>query len=119
VASLNFKDVYINNSYSVAGMNETNGNLKNINATINDYLYGEKTFEDAEIKMQKITLNNLITQNKIPDVLVGGELSNQLSTTRIQCHCRSTSCNYCHWIQENNRKRIYNSKHTFWSTNSQ
>ena len=81
MASLDFKDVYINNSYSIAGTNETNGNLKNINATINDYLYGEKTFEDAEVKMQKITLNNLITQNKIPDILVGGELSNQLSTT--------------------------------------
>lgn len=81
MSSLNFKDIYINNSYSIAGMNETNGNLKNINATINDYLFGEKTFEDAEIKMQKITLNNLINKNKIPDILIGGELSNQLSTT--------------------------------------
>lgn len=81
MASLNFKNVYINNTYSIAGTNEKNGNLKNINVYINDYLYGEKTFEDAEVKMQKITLNNLINSNTIPDIIVGGELSNQLSTT--------------------------------------
>lgn len=81
MSSLNFKNVYINNSYSIAGQNENNGNLKNINIYLNDYLYGEKTFEDAEIKMQKITLNNLINTNSVPELIVGGELSNQLSIT--------------------------------------
>ena len=81
MASFKFKNVFINNTYSIAGTNENNGNLKNVNIYINDYLYGEKTFEDAEIKMQKIALNNLINTNTHPDILVGGELSNQLSTT--------------------------------------
>jgi len=81
VASFNFKNVFINNTYSIAGTNENNGNLKNVNIYINDYLYGERTFEDAEAKMQKIVLNNLINSNTHPDILVGGELSNQLATT--------------------------------------
>ena len=31
MASVKFKNVYINNSYSIAGMYENNGNLKNVN----------------------------------------------------------------------------------------
>lgn len=83
MANLTFKEIYINDFYSIAGKNENNGNLKNINLYLNDYLFGEKTFEDAEVKMQKLTLTNLINSNTTPDIIVGGELSNQLSTTSI------------------------------------
>lgn len=81
MANFNFKNVYINDSYSIAGKNENNGNLKNVAIYINDYLFGEHTFEDAEAKMQKLVINNLINKNGHPEILVGGELSNQLSTT--------------------------------------
>lgn len=81
MVSLNYKNVFINDIYSIAGMNENNGNLKNVNEYLNDYLFEEKTFEKAEIKMQKKVLNNLINNNGNPNLIVGGELSNQLSTT--------------------------------------
>lgn len=81
MSNFNFKNVFINDYYSIAGTNENNGNLKNVQIYINDYLFGERTFESAEAKMQKITLNNLINKNGHPELLVGGELSNQLSTT--------------------------------------
>lgn len=81
MASFNFKNVFIKDTYSIAGTNENNGNLKNVAMYINDYLFGEKTFEDAEVKMQKIALNNLINRHGHPQVLLGGELSNQLSLT--------------------------------------
>ena len=81
MANFNFKNVYINDCYSIAGKNENNGNLKNIQIYINDYLFGERTFESAEVKMQKLVLSNLINKNGHPELLVGGELSNQLSIT--------------------------------------
>ena len=81
MASFNFKNVFIKDTYSIAGTNENNGNLKNVAMYINDYLFGEKTFEAAEVKMQKIALNNLINRHGQPQVLSGGELSNQLSLT--------------------------------------
>lgn len=83
MSNFNFKNVYINDTYSIAGTNENNGNLKNVQMYLNDYLFGEKTFEDAEVKMQKITLNNLINRNGHPEILLGGELSNQLATTSV------------------------------------
>ena len=91
MVSFNFKNVFINDFYSIAGSREKNGNLKNVNVYLNDYLFGEKTFEDAEIKMQALVLNNLINQNTEPDILVGGELSNQLSTTSINMTNRNIS----------------------------
>ena len=36
MASFKFKDVYINKNYSIAGYNENNGNLKNINRYLID-----------------------------------------------------------------------------------
>lgn len=81
MSNFNFKNVFINDCYSIAGTNENNGNLKNVQVYINDYLFGERTFEDAEVKMQKIALNNLINKNGHPELLIGGDLSNQLSTT--------------------------------------
>src|SRR5699024_1605572 len=48
-----------------------------------DYYYGEPTFEQAEIKMQKIVLENLLNKNKLSesevDALIGGDLINQIS----------------------------------------
>ena len=75
MVSINFKDVYINEVYSLASLDEYNGNIKNANKYIDDLYYGEKTYEAAEIKMQKEVLSNL----NIEDALViGGDLSNQL-----------------------------------------
>lgn len=79
---LNFKEVYLNNYFTIAGPLEKDSDLKNVNIYLNDYYYGEKTIEKCEIKMQKIVLDNLIKIQK-PELIVGGELSNQLGTTNM------------------------------------
>lgn len=79
MASVKFKNVYINNSYSIAGMYENNGNLKNVNRYLKDFYDNEKTIEDAEVKMQKEVLDNLI--NPKTELIVGGDLMNQNTAT--------------------------------------
>jgi stage V sporulation protein AD len=78
----NFKDIYINDWFSIVGPIEDKSNLKNYNLAMKDYYYGEKTFEKAEIKMQNIILNYLLKSNK-PDLIIGSDLMNQLSITNM------------------------------------
>ncbi len=79
MVNINYKDVYIKDFYSIAGTQENNGNLKNVNRYLKDYYDGEKTIEDCEIKLQKEVLKNLTNNNT--DLIVGGDLSNQITTT--------------------------------------
>ncbi len=83
MASKKFNNVYLKDSFSLVGPLEKDGLLKNYDLAMEDYYYGEKTFEQAEIKMQKIVLENLLSRNKILsskiDVLLGGDLINQIS----------------------------------------
>ena len=78
---LEFKEVYLNQYYTLIGPLERR-ELKNANGSINDYYYGESTVEKCEIKMQNTVLNEL-TKEKKPDLVVGGELSNQVATTNM------------------------------------
>ena len=83
MASLKFNDVYIKDYYTVFGPLEKQGYLKKYDLAFDDYYFGEKTFEQAEIKMQKVVFDNLLinnnlTQNNI-NLLVGGDLINQIS----------------------------------------
>lgn len=83
MASKKFNNVYIKDNFSIVGPLEKDGLLKNYNLVMDDYYYGEKTFEQAEIKMQKIVLNNLLSKNNLSenkiDLLLGGDLINQIS----------------------------------------
>ncbi len=83
MASKRFSNVYIKDNFSVVGPLERDGLLKIYDLVMDDYYYGEKTFEQAEIKMQKIVLDNLLNKNKLSeskiDVLIGGDLINQIS----------------------------------------
>lgn len=83
MASKKFNNVYIKDNFSVVGPLESEGLLKNYDFVMNDYYYGEKTFEQAEIKMQKIVVDNLLSKNKLTDskidLLIGGDLVNQIS----------------------------------------
>lgn len=79
MVNINYKDVYIKDFYSIAGTLENNGNLKNVNRYLKDYYDGEKTIEDCEIKLQKEVLKNLTNNNT--NLIVGGDLSNQITTT--------------------------------------
>ena len=51
--SLKFNNVYISDYDAIVGPNEKKGNLKNIKKVISDFYYKEKSFELAQIKMQK------------------------------------------------------------------
>lgn len=75
-------NVYINKWYTIAGKDEYKGNIKDANKYIDNYYYGEKTFEDAECKMIEEVISNLNVPNK-NYLAIGGNLSNQLSTLNI------------------------------------
>ena len=79
MASLKFNNVYIKDNYTICSKLEDNGNIKDVDMVINDYYFNCKTFEGAEIKMQKIVCDYLINKYKNIDLIVGGDLSNQLS----------------------------------------
>ena len=82
--SLKFNNVYIKDAFSIAGPLESDGKIRKYDLTMEDYYYQEKTFIDAEIRMQKVVIDNLLYRNKMAhqiDVLIGGELSNQLTIT--------------------------------------
>lgn len=84
MASLKFNNVYIVDAFSIAGPLESEGQIRKFDLTMEDYYYKEKTFIDAEIKMQRIVIENLLYRNKLAkqiDLLIGGDLSNQITIT--------------------------------------
>ena len=81
MASMKFNRVYLDSTYSVVSKLEAQGSIKNYDFVINDYYFGLKTFEGAEIKMQRVVVDYLLGINKKIDLIVGGDLSNQLAIT--------------------------------------
>ncbi len=76
-------DVYIRDTYTLAGTKEGEGPLKdNIDYILEDALWGEKTWEKTESKMQQYVVENLISKNNIKksdiDLILGGDLLNQI-----------------------------------------
>ena len=88
MASLKFNNVYIKDYFTLVGPKERDSKLKNYNLAIDDYYFKAKTFEMAEIKMQRLVIENLISKNnlcdKYFDYLIGGDLINQIS---ISSYC--------------------------------
>lgn len=80
-----FKSVYINDVFSLVGPLEKCSKLKKFDMAMDDYYFKEKTFEQAEIKMQSTALKNVLVKNKLAendlDFIVGGDLLNQISVT--------------------------------------
>lgn len=87
MASFRYENVYIKDAYSIAGPYEKKGKIENYNLTIDDLAYGEKTFEQAEIKLQVKAIDSLMAKNYLNDcqvnLLIGGDLSNQLTTSCV------------------------------------
>ena len=75
------KNVYLNDFFTIVGPLEKESHLKKYDLAINDYYYGTKTFEQAEIKMQRVSINNLLNKNSNIDLIVGGDLTNQIAVT--------------------------------------
>lgn len=83
MSSFKYHKVYLKDYESIAGPEEAKGNLEYQN-TIKDYYYNEKRIEDAEIKMQNLCLMNLTKRNNLNkkiELLVGGDLINQIAIT--------------------------------------
>lgn len=83
MSSFKYNNVYIKDYETIAGPEEIKGNLTYQNS-IKDYYNDEDKLEDAEIKMQNICLNNITKRNKLNnkiDLLVGGDLLNQIAIT--------------------------------------
>jgi len=82
-----YNNVYIKDSYTIAGMYESDGPLKKyFDKTYNEDLYfGEKSFEKAEAKLLKDNINNILQRNKLKekdiDLIVSGDLQNQISAS--------------------------------------
>lgn len=85
MASTKYKNVYLQDYVTLVGPLEKESHLKKFNLVMNDYYFGEKTFEQAEIKMQKTVIDKLLEQNSLKNsdisLLVGGDLTNQIAIT--------------------------------------
>lgn len=83
--SINFKNVYINSFNAIIGPNELKGNITGVKNSIKDFYNESKTFEQGQIKMQKDVILDLLNQNNLTnkdiDLIVGGDLSNQITCT--------------------------------------
>lgn len=81
--TIKFDNVYLKDVSTVAGVDEKEGKFgKLYDKTYDDYYAGEKTFEQAEIKMIKDSVNVVTSKAGITldnvDVIIGADLLNQV-----------------------------------------
>lgn len=88
--SLKFNNAYIKSYNAITSNNEKNGNISNVKSIGNDYYYGAKTFDMAQEKMMKSVIDNLLKNDKV-DLIIGGDLTNQLETFYISTNNRNIS----------------------------
>ena len=74
--SIRFQNIYLGKYSGISSKNE----IINTDIKIDDLYFGEKTFEEAEEKMQGIIVDNIINQTKL-DLIIGSDLTNQLGIT--------------------------------------
>ena len=84
--TINFKNVYVKDTSTIAGPYERKGPLKKyFDRTYRDLYFGEKSFEKAEIKLVKDSLNMLLKKVGLTkedvDLIVGGDLLNQITAS--------------------------------------
>lgn len=78
-----FNDVYINDTSTITGPYESEGPLgKYFDLCHNDLYFGEKNWEQAEVKLVDEAISTLVNKSKINidnvDLLIGGDLLNQI-----------------------------------------
>lgn len=82
-----YKNVYIKETYTIAGLYEKDGPLsKYFDKTYKKDLYfGEKNWEHAEIKLLKEAISSVIKKAKLKekdiDILLSGDLQNQIASS--------------------------------------
>lgn len=78
MASMKCNDIYINKYYTLAGVLEGKGKIKNYDYILKEPYYGEATAEKAEMKMQRQAVEYVVGTEKV-DYLLGGDLSDQIA----------------------------------------
>jgi len=78
-----YNNVYIKDTYTIAGVYEKDGPLKKYFNKIysKDFYYGTNTYEQAETKMLNDAINPLIKRGKNIDLIIAGDLQNQIAAT--------------------------------------
>ena len=82
------KNIYVKGSYSVVGKKGSEGPFgKYFNEIVEDDTLGEPTFEKAERAMHILTINKLLSNQRLAqndiDILLSGDLMNQLVTSNF------------------------------------
>ncbi len=85
MASMKYKNVYIESYSTIVGPYEKNGAIKKYDMTFDDLDFNTKHFEEAEVKMQQFVFDASLEKGMIPinkvDLVIGGDLMNQLTTS--------------------------------------
>ena len=82
-----FKNVYVDNSYTIAGVYEKDGPIADYFDLIydKDFYHGCNTFEQAEEKMLSDCVKNLIDRSMVKendvDFIISGDLQNQIASS--------------------------------------
>lgn len=85
--TIKYNNVYIKDTYTIGGTYENDGPLsKYIDKKYpKDMYFGEKTLEQAETKMQKESIKEILSKNNLQDsdinLLVAGDLQNQIAAS--------------------------------------
>lgn len=82
-----YKNVYINDTYTICGNYENDGPLSKYfdKKYEKDLYFGEETWEKAEVHLLKEANRNIINKNKLKesdiDILISGDLQNQIAAS--------------------------------------
>lgn len=82
-----YKNVYVKETSTIGGIYEANGPLVKFLDKVydKDFYYNEKSFEKAEVKLLKDSINLLLEKTKLTDndidLLISGDLLNQITAS--------------------------------------
>lgn len=82
-----YKNVYIKETSTIAGIYEANGPLKKYydKTYTKDLYFGENSWEKAEIKLLKDSISHLLKKTKLKetdiDLIISGDLQNQIASS--------------------------------------
>lgn len=85
--TITYKNVYVKETSTIAGIYEANGPLKDYFDKVytKDFYFGETSFEHAEIKLLRdsiaLLLKKIKMKDKDIDLLVSGDLQNQIASS--------------------------------------
>ena len=91
--TINYKNVYIKDTSTIAGIYEANGPLKQYfdKTYTKDLYFNQKNWEHAEIELQKQAIDLLLQktnyQEKDIDLLISGDLQNQIAASDYTSKC--------------------------------